>query len=238
MITFDAAGPVWAMRELRRRLGEVETVGRALKTSADLIWVPRIASRFGESRAASGYREELSHTMSELDPDFVRRLSGSENAAWAQRTELERRGEYARMGVTEEIIAAIDAAGPFKAGGLILVTIGDVGKLNQLTRLGDTGYYLWQLLEYGTGVYGSRGSAVIREKRQIFYGRDGSKGGVLTQSTENLTQVTENPGFRGRHAFLDVDGDFYESDRVGMGFLVKYISFWVRRLSYKRKGGE
>jgi len=226
MITFNASGPLRAIRELKRHLTEIDTVGQVLKTVADLIWVPRIASRFGDTMAVTNYREELNQTMSELDPGVVTRLSGRPDAAWAQRSELERRGEYARMGVTEDIISAIDSVGPSKMGNIILVGIGNIGKLNNLTKLGDSGYYLWQLLEYGTGVYGQTGAVIIREQRQIFYDRGGTDRGVLAQRTAN-------PGFRGRHAFLDVQGDFYESDLVSMNFLVKYLSFWVRRLSYK-----
>jgi len=233
-LNIDATGALAAVRELKQQLTSVNIMGNVLKVIADHIWIRDIIDKFLVSQSQSNYRDELNSTMASLDPEFVRKLSGTPSAAWAQRTEEERRGEYARMGVTDDIIDAIDASEPIKRGDKILIIgIGDVDKLNKLTQIGNTRFQLWQLLEYGTGVYGTAHRPVLRIERQIFYDRNNRKKGVLTYLTLNPGSL--NPGFRGRHAFMDVAGHFYGREDETVRTLLKYFNQVIANLSYKGK---
>jgi hypothetical protein len=231
-LTVDATGPIRAVRALQRRLGDVGTIGGFLKSVANTIWVRNIGGRFAQSAAESSYRDELPYTMAELDEDFVRWLSGTPDAAWASITEEERRGEMSQMGLSDDIINAISASDPEKVvdprhGVAIMIGIGDVQKLNSISQLDEAGTYLWQLLEYGTGIYSDANQVILRMGKQIFYDRDGSRSGVLTY-------VTANPGFHGRHAFMEINGDFHQSDKVTAAYLYKYLQFFVKKYSYKK----
>jgi len=226
-LNVDTKGVVLALEELHRQLTDVNTMGRAIKMVCDTVWIPNIARRFSKSQAQSGYRMDLDWTMAGTDPDFVKFLSGDINASWAQRTELERRGKYAKMGMTEEVIEAIDSSVPGKLGGtILLVGVGDIEKLNNLWTVGEGSHHLWQLLEFGTGIYGQAKQGIWRRGKQIFIDRDGTKKGVVTW-------FTYNPGFKGRHAFLDVAGDFYQSEKLSVNLLYQYINSIIRKLSYK-----
>jgi hypothetical protein len=131
------------------------------------------------------------------------------------------------MGITDDIINAIDSSPPMKINdNVLMVGIGDIQKLNSLTQLPGTQWYLWELLEYGTGTYRPGGQEIIRRGRQIFYDRDGSGQGILTHQTVN-------PGFEGRHAFMTVTGDFYDDQLMSIEFIMDYINHWVKTLSWK-----
>lgn len=202
-------------------------IGIGLHSAAGLL-VDNIHARLNVRTGMSGYENELKSTMWRLDEDFVRRLSGNyyvdaaqfSSSAWANRTEAERRVKgsgYKKGRITRAIKEAISVSEPIKTAEGTGVGIGSFDKLNNLfTHLDvERKYKLWQIINYGTGTLGAKGSPVIRTRKQIFYNRKTRKG--------VLAYTTINPGFKGREFLVKMDGSMHKADIVARNQIFSYL---------------
>jgi len=226
-ITVDASGAIKFAEDLEKYLTEVQTIGRILQYATSVIWIPNIKTRLFKSTSKTFYQGELGQTMRQLDPDFVDRLGGGN---WADVTEAERRG-YNKGEITEAISQAIKAEIADATKGHIAVGVGDLDILNSISAgvaNSEVGHSIWQILNYGTGMFVPGGSSIIRYGKQVFFNR--------TLDTGVLAWKTENPGFRGREYFVQLDNTFHESDYLTRDYVIRYMANIVKRLSYGGKG--
>ena len=233
-LTVDSSGVEKAVKQLRKMLAEVSTMGRILQYAASAIWVPNIEDRLlSNITTTSGYRQFLDQALSNLDPDFVARLGNA--SGWADRSEAERRG-YNPGEITEKISEAIKASIPVKTPGIIAVGIGNINLLNGLLNhvTGESKYKIWQILQWGTGEYVPGGSAVIRTGKQVFF-ESKEQRGVLIEEGNPLAdkEFTKNPGFKGREYFVQIDGSIHESDYVSRDYVLRYMRKIIKKYSYK-----
>jgi hypothetical protein len=202
-------------------------IGVGLRLAASSL-VDNIHARLDVRTGMSGYENELKSTMWQLDQDFVNRLSGNyyvdasqfSSSEWANRTEAERRvggGGYKKGRITKAIKEAIDISQPIRTAGGTGVGIGQFDKLNNLFSYLDVErkYKLWQIINYGTGTLGAKGSPVIRTRKQIFYNRKTRKG--------VLAYTTINPGFKGREFLVKMDGSMHKTDIVARNQIFSYL---------------
>jgi hypothetical protein len=157
--------------------------------------------------------------MWQLDKDFVNRLSGNyyvdaaqfSSGSWANRTEAERRikgSGYKKGKITRALMEAMKPSPPEKIPDGVGIGIGRISVLDNLFSYLDVErqYKLWQIINYGTGTLGAKGSPVIRTKKQVFYDRKVKKG--------VLAYTTSNPGFKGREFIVKMDGSMHRADMV------------------------
>jgi hypothetical protein len=223
-------------KKLYNKLMKPRGMGKVLQYTCASIWVPNIKARLGVSTSTSGYQAELDQTMNQLDPVFVQRLggqslTGNASSAWADRLESERRvpGGYNRGEIVKAIEQAIKVSDPRNIMDGIAVGIGSFNELDNLFPMLDneSAYRLWQIIHYGTGSLGAKGSPVVRTGKQIFFNRRRGEG--------VLTWQTTNPGFKGREFFVKMDNTMHESDYVVRSYIIKYMQKVVQDLSSKRK---
>jgi len=205
-------------------LGEV--MQREIMNIIRSEWVPNIQSRLKVSMARSDYRKELDKTMVEL--------IGERKAAkrklpprFYTMTELERRGPLAMMGASDIILEIVSAPTLVVNEDGIAGYIGDIDKLNAATQL--TGNrYLWEILEYGTGIYAGK-SPIIRFGFQVFFNRDKFDPDI------KVVEMTVNNGQVGRHYFMDTYGRFYASE-ISSG--IKLIGKLQEGIRFFNRGGR
>jgi len=172
------------------------------------VWIPNIIERLDKSAARTNWRDEADKKMVDLNEEAAIQMN---NTKFFYLNEFQRRGSDARMGITDKIAQSIiNNIGYHKSPGILAIGIGDIEKLSGLTELED-GYYLWELLEYGTGIYTaggmySAGYPITRDRTQVFWDRRPD------QQVPRMTRQTINPGQRGRHYFMTINGDFYDRE--------------------------
>jgi len=216
-------------RQVRKLLDEVkemmlgEPMQREIMRIIRSEWIPNIQKRLENRKSRSGYRDELDKTMAELVGD----KGGILPSRFYTMTELERRGPYARMGMTEVISEIIANPTLSIEDDGIVGYVGDIEQLNEATKLTQD-HYLWEILEYGTGTYAG-GSPIVREGFQVFFNRDPSDPDIVR------TEITVNSGQEGRHYFMDVYGTFYASE-IASG--QKIIDKLNDAVNYFNRGGR
>lgn len=230
---FDASGVQRAVRSLCNELRDREVMGAVLHKAASAIWVPLIRNRLETTETAqSNWRDDVDLTMMDTDPDFVKSLG--EPYGWAQRTEGERR-DY-EPGRVRQISDAITASTPMEGPGYLFVGIGDMDLLDQVADITtrDQSIKLWQLLQWGTGIYGKEQRPILRRGLQIFMNRNTNPfEGVLIGAPGASKMYTLNPGFKGREYFLQWDGDIHQMDFVTVRAVKNWIKSKVKQYSYK-----
>lgn len=225
-LNIDLSSVVENVRSMINDLSSPDTMGKQLYIAASQKWIPNIHDRLmNTNTSTSGYRSELSYSMSELDPEFVALIGN--DSGWADKTEAQRRTKdgYRPGEITQAIKSAITASLPISDDGYIFVGIGDYDKLDNAYKISGTDmqYKIWQVLQWGTGVYGPYGSPVVRKGKQIFFHRAYGAGIIANE--------TVNPGFKGREFFVQLDGSFHMSDYETVEFIMSYISKVVREHS-------
>jgi hypothetical protein len=223
----DMSGILKKFERINTAITDPKKIGLGLHSAANLL-VNNILDRLDVRTGLSGYEQELRKTMWQLDEDFVNRLSGNyyvdasqfSSASWANRTEAERRVKgsgYRRGRITKAIKSVIKASQPIEIADGTAVGIARFDELNNLfTHLGvEHQYKLWQILNYGTGTLGAKGSPVIRTKKQIFFNRKIQKG--------ILAYTTVNPGFKGREFFVKMDGSMHKTDIIARNQIFSYL---------------
>lgn len=221
-IKIDGKGAEEAIRNLKRFLSEVDTIGAVLHFAASAIWVPKIQSRLDIPTARTNYRDNLKKTMNDLDPGLVSRAATKN---WANKTEEERRG-YKEGEITNAIKEAIEPSEPMVGQGFIAVGIANMNLLNSLVPHIETGKYkIWQILQWGTGMYDPGDSKpIVRKGNQVFFDQR-TQQGVMTYQTTNL-------GFKGREYFVQLDGDIHMSDYETVDFVIEYMQKKIKKYSY------
>lgn len=222
----DMSGVKKNMQKMIHELTSKETIGRQLYLAASQKWVPNITDRLMNTHTSwSGYQYELPYSLSELDPEFVNLLGNS--SGWADQTEAQRRTKdgYKQGEITNAIRGAIQASQPIEEPGYIFVGIGEYNRLDNVYTIAGANmqYKIWQILQWGTGVYGPYGSPVVRKGKQIFFHR--------AFGTAVMTEKTVNPGFRGREFFVQLDGSIHMSDYETVDMVMSYIVKIVKEYS-------
>jgi hypothetical protein len=224
-MSVDPTGVLMAVSKLEKTLTEYGAIGQVLRNATNAIWIPNIKQRLFKSTSTSGYSAELGNTMYELDPDFVNRIGSNRLRSV---TEGERRapGGYIKGEISELIEDAIKAETASAVKGHIAIGVGNLDKLNNIMpHLGaDDGTKIWQILNYGTGIY-YNGSPTVRIGLQIFFNRKIGKGVIAQQ--------TSNEGFKGREFFVQLDNTMHESDYLTKDRVIDYMMRVVKKYSYK-----
>jgi len=224
---FDSSSVDKNWRAFKAQITSEVGLGLAMKSAVDEVIVPKILKRLDTKPESNDgkWRQEINMTMFGTDEDFVNRLGG--NISWAMRTEGDRRGY--EPGKTDEIKKGIKSSAPLKAGDSMIVGIGDLNILNNVARIRGN-HKLWQLLQWGTGIYGKSKSIIVRTKKQIFFDRRGGVGNFKGVKTS----ITKNPGFEGRAFFLELDGTMHDSDMVVGDSVKGWITSLINKFSGKK----
>jgi len=201
---------------------------------AEAIIVPNIKGRWGMS--GEGHRLNRSDWRADTE------LPGGENF---------QRKHYKEGGVSA-ISKAIEVDKNVEVTQYSLYFgVGNLKRLDEAAKLSEddeglgSGYSLFQILEFGTGMF-----TTFPEKMQDA-GTQPVTRGVITRISgpgknyqvfpwrtfdNRMVQTlkTVNPGQMARNAFLMADGSFYSSDLEFMRKVAHYIIRSVHELSYKK----
>lgn len=230
-----------ALMELQKRIGipvgeNFPEIVAKCQGFARTIIVPNIRERWGES--GEGHRFNRSNWRVDTE------LPGGENF---------QRKHYKEGGVSL-ISKAIDVDKNVEATQYTLYFgVGNLKRLDEAAKLSEddkglgSGYSLFQILEFGTGMFSTF------PERMEDAGTKPVTRGVITRISgpgknyqvfpwrtfDNRmvqTLVTKNPGQMARNAFLMADGSFYSSDLQFISKVAHYIIRSVHELSYSKGG--
>lgn len=238
----NGSGVIKALNLLQQRIGvpsgeKISAMAEFLQGEAMTLIIPNIKRRFG----VSGKNYE--HTRSDWRKD--------ESLGFPRK-------DYAPGGV-DKISDAIHMSKPVKTGYSIYFGIGNMKELSKAAKLSeseDSGYDLFSILEWGTGVFSSyprsqekhgkvpvSRNVIIRTSGEGKYPQVYPFRGMEGQLPEDAqgraggiaTIQTRNPGTVGRNAFLNMDGAFYGEDLMLLAKVGTYIVQACFDLSYKGK---
>lgn len=226
--TIDSTGVSMAWRQFHESIMGINRMGKILGGDVGLLWVSNIRERLTTPQVDTA-RSDWRH---DEDMGFDRK-------------------NYTPGG-TNKIANAITASMPMKlANGNLYLGIGNIADLSSAAKLSeeaDSGYALWAVLEWGTGIFSTfketpaladktvKHDVIIRHGFQVFPDRDTWEQVIIYQGKDfgwAPPFTTKNPGQMGRHYFLALDGSFYASDIQTTFKIFDYIARQVREYSYK-----